>query len=200
MISLSSIASISAGHSFRGKVTEKQDSGIYAIQMKDISEEEGLNRKSVIETSLSSKREPDWLRAGDILFVGRGYCIFATVYDGAFKHAVASPHFFVIRIQSDQAIPEFVAWQLNQLPAQRYFDREAEGSVAKSIKRSTLERASLSLPSLKEQETILNLHKNLHEQKLIYRELIKSADKTMKNIALNLEHDFISNEVKEGQN
>ncbi len=83
-------------------------------------------------------------------------------------------------------MPEFVAWQLNQLPAQCYFDREAEGSAAKSIKRPALERVSLSLPAIKEQGTILNLHKNLYEQKLIYRELIKNADKTMKNIALNL--------------
>ena len=192
MVSLNEIANISAGYSFRGKIMEQAGTGIYAIQMKDVSEEAGLNHKTVIETSLPGKRDPDWLQADDILFVARGSRIFATLYDGAFENAVASPHFFVIRITNQNALPEFIAWQLNQIPAQRYFDKEAEGSVAKSIKRTALDKTPISLPDIQRQKTILKLHKNIHEQKLIHRELIINADKLMKDVALNLEHDFIS--------
>ncbi|VAW85763.1 hypothetical protein MNBD_GAMMA16-103, partial [hydrothermal vent metagenome] len=88
---------ISAGCSFRGKIEEQVGTDIHAIQMKDVSEERGLNRDTVVETSLPSKRPPDWLQADDILFIARGSRIFATLYDGTFKTAVASPHFFVIR-------------------------------------------------------------------------------------------------------
>ncbi|MCF6218474.1 MAG: restriction endonuclease subunit S [Gammaproteobacteria bacterium] len=187
MISLSEIADISAGYSFRGKIEEQAGTGIHAIQMKDVSEESGLNHDTVVETSLPSKRTPDWLQAGDILFIARGSRIFATLYDGVFKAAIASPHFFVIRMTNQNALPEFIAWQLNQSPARRYFDKEAEGSVAKSVKRTSLDKTPISLPNLQRQQTILKLHKNIHEQKLIHRELINNADKLMKDVALNLE-------------
>ncbi len=186
MIGLNEIARISAGYSFRGKVREQTGTGIYAIQMKDVSKERGLNRDTVVETSLPSKRPPDWLQAGDILFIARGSRIFATLYDGTFKTAVASPHFFVIRITNQNALPEFIAWQLNQTPAQRYFDKEAEGSVAKSVKRTSLDKTPISLPDLQRQQAILKLHKNIYAQKRIHRELIINADKLMKDVALNL--------------
>jgi len=192
MIRLDKIADISAGYSFRGKIKEETGTGVYAIQMKDVSEEAGLNHETVIETSLPGKYAPDWLKVGDILFVARGSRIFATLYDGAFENAVASPHFFVIRITNQNALPEFIAWQLNQMPAQRYFDKEAEGSAAKSIKRTSLDKTPISLPSIQRQEIILKLHKNIYAQKLIHHELIINADKLMKDVALNLEHDFIS--------
>lgn len=192
MANLNEVANISAGYSFRGKIEEQVGTGIYAIQMKDVSEERGLNRDTVVETSLPSKRAPDWLQAGDILFIARGSRIFATLYDGSFETAVASPHFFVIRMTNQNALPEFIVWQLNQMPARRYFDKEAEGSVAKSVKRTSLDRTPISLPSLQRQQTILKLHKNIYAQKLIHRELIINADKLMKDVALNLEHDLIS--------
>ncbi len=190
MITLNKIANTSSGYSFRGKIVCQTGTGIYAVQMKDVSKENGLNSDTVVETSLPNKRPPDWLQAGDILFIARGSRTFATLYEGAFKTAVASPHFFVIRVTNPNALPEFIAWQLNQAPAQRYFNKEAEGSVAKSIRRASLEQTPISLPDIQRQKTILQLHKNIHEQKQIHRELILNADKTMKDVALNLEHDL----------
>lgn len=188
---LREITDISAGYSFRGKIPEKNGAGVQVIQMKDVSAEGGINPDSVIETVLPGKREPDWLCSEDILFVARGSSHYAALYDGRFDRAVASPHFFVIRVKAQNVMPEFIAWQLNQLPVQRYFETEAEGSVAKSIKRISLEQTPISLPDMKRQKAILRLHKNLYEQKCIYRKLIINADKFMKNVALNLEQDFI---------
>ncbi len=190
MIQLKEITDISSGYSFRGKIPEKEGGGVSVICMKDVSLEEGIKTDSVVETALSYKHEPDFLQAGDILFVACGSSHYATLYDGRFNRAVASPHFFVIRTKSLHAMPEFIAWQLNQLSAQRYFEKEAEGSVAKSIKRTSLERASIFLPNSQKQQALLRLYKNLSEQKRTYRELIMNVEKLMRNIALGLEQDF----------
>ena len=69
ILNLTNVVTLSAGRHFRGKIPEKPGSGIYAIQMKDVSPEDGVCWESVIETELISKKQPDWLAPGDILFV-----------------------------------------------------------------------------------------------------------------------------------
>jgi len=190
MMTLREVTDISAGYSFRGKILEKKGGGVSVIQMKDVSVEKGLRSESVIETALSGKREPDLLRLKDILFVARGSNHYAVLYNGRFDKAVASPHFFVVRTRLQDVVPEFIVWQLNQLSVQRYFKREAEGSVTKSIKRVSLEQTPIFLPDIKQQQVILRMYKNLYEQKRIYSELLINTEKRMKNIAFNLEEDF----------
>lgn len=187
---LSRIADISAGYSFRGKIPQHRDGGISVIQMKDVSMEEGIKPNAVIKTALLGKREPNFLRSGDILFIARGSHHYAALYRGQFDKAVAAPHFFVIRIKVPHVIPEFIAWQLNQHPAQRYFEKESEGSVAKSIKRTSLEQVPLSLPSTQQQQSLVRLYKNLFEQKRIYHKLITNVENRMRIIGRNLEQDI----------
>lgn len=190
MTKLKNIAGISSGYSFRGRIPEQQDGEVSVIQMKDVSMEEGIKSDAVIKTALPGKREPDFLRSGDILFVARGSHHYAALYSEQFDKAVAAPHFFVIRIKSPRVIPEFIAWQLNQHSAQRYFEKESEGSVAKSIKRTSLEQLPISLPSTKQQQSLLRLYKNLSEQKRVYHALVMNAEKLMRAIAGGLGQDF----------
>lgn len=151
--------------------------------------EGGIKSDAVIKTALTGKREPDFLRSGDILFVARGSHHYAALYSGQFDEAVAAPHFFVIRIKLPHVIPEFIAWQLNQHSAQKYFEKASEGSVAKSIRRTSLEQVPISLPDIQQQKTLLRLYKNLFEQKRAYHALITNAEKLMRIIARDLEQD-----------
>jgi restriction endonuclease S subunit len=139
---------------------------------------------------LPGKREPDFLRSGDILFVARGSNHYAILYGGQFDKAVAAPHFFVIRIKSPCVIPEFIVWQLNQVSAQKYFEKASEGSVAKSIKRTSLEQVPISLPDIQQQQALLRLYKNLFEQKRTHHELITNIEKRMRILARELEQGF----------
>ncbi len=177
---LTQIAEISCGYSFRGKIPEHRNGGVSVIQMKNVSMEEGIKPNAVMKTTLSTKREPDFLCSGDILFVARGSQHYAVLYNGQFDKAVASPHFFVIRVKSPNAIPEFIAWQLNQHTAQKYFEKASEGSVAKSIRRLSLEQTPISLPPIQRQQLLLRLYKNLSEQRRVYHNLITNTEKLMR--------------------
>lgn len=149
--------------------------------------EEGIKPDTVIKTVLPGRRGPDFLHSGDILFVGRGSHHYAAIYSGQFDKAVSAPHFFVIRIKSSYVMPEFVGWQINQYSVKRYFEKASEGSVAKSINRSSLEQVAIPLPSTQQQQSLLRLHKNLFEQKRVCYELIMNAEKLMRAIASGLE-------------
>ncbi len=177
---------LSAGHPFRGKILEKSGSGIFAVQMKDVSPENGVRWDSVIEAELAGKKQPDWLKQGDVLFVARGSHNYAVLVDQNRKGIICAPHFYILRMANSLLLPEFLTWQLNQKPLQNYFDSVAEGSVTKSIRRTILEKTEIIVPPLEKQKQILGLHETLRQEKKLYAELINNTDKLMHAIASDL--------------
>ena len=95
--------------------------------------QKGVDWSACLRSEPTSKKEPDWLQTGDILVAARGSTNYAVLVDTGLASlpAVAAPHFYVVRLHSEALSPEFLAWQLNQSPCQRYFELHAEGSAAK---------------------------------------------------------------------
>lgn len=182
-ITLSEITNISAGHPFRGKIQEKSGGNIRVVQMKNISSGSGISWDTVIETELAGKKAPNWLKEGDVLFAARGSRNYAAIVDQLKGKVVSAPHFYIIRMKEQSLLPEFLVWQLNQKPMQNYFDRAAEGSCTKSVRRSILEKALITVPPIEKQKQILKLHKTLLQEKRLYAELAQNADKLMNAIA-----------------
>lgn len=183
---LNNITQTFAGHPFRGSVPEIKNSGIRVIQMKNISSHLTINWASTVESEPVSSGEPNWLMHGDILLAGRGNHNYAVLVDDFVGKALASPHFYVIRIESENIWPEFLAWQLNQAPIQRYFDNEAEGTLTKSIRRKVVEDTEIVIPPLETQEQIINLQTVIHRKKQIYESLLRNQESLMAGIAARL--------------
>lgn len=58
-----------------------------------------------------------------------------------------------------------MVWLLNQAPAQRYFEQNAEGTLTKSICRSVLEDAPVVVPPLLKQRAIIEMANTLVKSK-----------------------------------
>lgn len=187
---LKQIATINAGYPFRGKIPEVPGSAMVAVQMKDVSLTEGIRWSDCLETELTGKREPDYLTAGDILVAARGSHNYAVQVDLALatigKQAVAAPHFFVISLKKADILPEFLVWLLNQTPAQRYFEQNAEGTLTKSIRRSVLEDAPVVVPPLAKQRVIISMAATLREEHKLIQKLISNGERMMSAIAKGL--------------
>ncbi len=194
---LQHIADVSAGYPFRGKIPEVVDSSVIAIQMKDISPDAHIIWNTCTPTKLTGKREPSYLLPSDILVAARGNRNYA-VQVGEVMHvdchqAVAAPHFFVVRIKQNNVLPEFLAWLLNQAPSQRYFEQNAEGSMAKSIRRSVLDSTPIVIPSLSKQRTIAAIANTLSAEKTLLQDLIINGERMMHTLATDL---FTNKEVE----
>ncbi len=185
---LNEIAAINAGHQFRGRIQEKPGTGVFAVQMKNISPNQTVNWIRCTETAPVGKREPDWLTPGDVLFAARGNNNYAVHIDETIGdlRAVAAPHFFILRSKTCQLRPGFLAWLLNQPPSQRYFQREAEGTLTKSIRRSVLGATPVVLPPLDKQQTIINLANAINKQQQRMEQLIRNGETLMNGIANDL--------------
>ena len=193
---LKHIAEISAGYPFRGKIPEASDNSVLVIQMKDISSDTHIVWDSCTPTTLTGKRDPGFLLPSDILVAARGNHNYA-VQVGDILHAdcnqaVAAPHFFVVRIKQQNVLPEFLVWLLNQAPCQRYFEQNAEGSMAKSIRRSVLDNTPIVIPSLAKQRTIAAMANTLRAEQTLLQDLIINGEHMMNALATDL---FANTEV-----
>ena len=181
------VANVLPGYPFRGRVPEKINGGARVVQMKDVDPDNPIEWSGLIKTELTGRRKPDWLVPGDILFLLRGNHNFAIHLDQVPVQAVGSPHFYLIRIDNKvDLIPEFLSWQINQVPAQHYFNISAEGSLQRSIKRSVMDLFEVVIPDLKKQEQIVNFNRLVAQETALYSDLINNRKQMLKSIATDL--------------
>jgi len=186
-VTLKDVAFVKAGHPFRGSITElpSDEGNGYVIQLKNIDTDGVVNWSQLTRTNITG-RKIEFLKDGDVIFVARGSKIVSAVITEPPVDAVSSQHFFVISLKQDVLLPEFLAWQLNQAPAQKYFQNSAEGSVQVSIKKNVLEDTELTVPSLETQQSLTRLIKTAQIEKQLLNELINNRQKQITAIASNL--------------
>ena len=184
---LNRIASISAGHPLRGAVEALSPGDVAVIQMRNVDVELGVDWIKAARVTLPAGRATNLLSPGDVIFTTRGTRNFALALDDVNAPAVCSPHFFVIRLNDPAAVlPEFVAWQFNQRPAQEYFQREATGSYILNIRREVVENLPLVLPPIDQQRSIVALARAASTERSALASLIENRNHQLEAIALGL--------------
>lgn len=186
---LSELISIKAGYPFRGAVKEAKGGGVYVIQAKDISALGELIVESAVETELTGKRDADWLQAGDVLFISKGQRNIACYIEQDWPNFTCSPNLFILRPNSkwkNKLNMQFVAWQLNQAPAQNYFKKTAEGSNQISIRKQTLADLEVGVPSLDKQNVIAKLYQDSVTEYNALQALIENREQQNNAIAADL--------------
>src|SRR5690606_38986175 len=126
---LGRLVDVSAGFPFRSAIKAVRNSEVRVIQMKDVDPEAGIAWHTAVCTRLNGRRQADWLRPGDVLFIPKGTRFYAVCADAPPGPAVCGPHFFLLRAKPGAPVsPAFLAWQINQPPFQRQLRKAAEGS------------------------------------------------------------------------
>lgn len=180
---LKDLAEVSGGYPFRGTVPEYPNGAAFAVQMRDVSPDGAVNWGGLVRTQLGGKADSYWLRSKDILFVTRGMRFFAVCLDEVPQPTVCSPHFFLVRIKAPDLLAEFLAWQINQQPAQRYLRQNAEGSNQLSIRRGTLEELPIAIPALAQQQQVVALASLALKERTLQEALIKNREQQLHAIA-----------------
>ena len=188
---LKDIAQIRAGHPFRGRVVENTNAKSKVVQIRDVTRDGKINWEDIIFASVENKRgNIGWLQKGDVIFTARGPKNTAACVSHELEEPiVCSPHFFIIQIfDTKLLLPEFLAWQLNQAPAQRYFEEMAEGSWQVGINKSIILSLRLSIPDIGTQQKVVALTNTYLKEKEILQALIKNREAQIKGIAQQLLH------------
>ncbi len=155
---LASIASISAGFAFRERVKPDPAGEVAVVQMRDLEQGYTSIRTDLVKVSAEGIPTRYHLLRGDVLFLAKGQNNVALVYDQDLPFAVASAVFFVIRPDHKRVDSHYLAWAINQEPAQQYLHERMAGTYITSINRPTLEGLEVTLLPLPQQQLIASVH------------------------------------------
>ncbi len=97
------------------------------------------------------------LLCGDVLLCARGARITAAVYQGVPAGAIAGSQLLVIRLQHSGVMPAYLAWFLNQRPAQRYFASRVSGTRVAILHKQTVEELPVTVLPLEKQRACIEL-------------------------------------------
>ncbi|MGQ3029584.1 MAG: restriction endonuclease subunit S [Ferrovibrionaceae bacterium] len=183
---LAEVADIAAGHPLRGAVDQLGPGDIGVVQMRNADPEAGVDWAGVARVALPPARRIDLLGRGDVIFSTRGVHTYAVALDRPPFPAVCSPHFFVLRPRAAGLDPRFLAWQINQPPAQDYLQREATGSHILNIRREVIERLEIVIPPPARQQAIVAFAEAARREKRLLARLIENRRQQMNALAAGL--------------
>ena len=156
---LEEIAKIQSGFLNRGKIESRIDGSHYLIQARDVDAEQlTCFIDALVRFSPSLSRRDCILRSRDILFMSRGARNFALVLEEVPEPTLAAACFFIVRVYTQKALPEYVAWYLKQGSVQHYLRRNTGlGVHMPVVRRVVLENIEIPVPALETQERIADL-------------------------------------------
>lgn len=125
------------------------------------------------------------LRQDDILFVSKGMRFFAFKYDTFIGPAIASSIFYVIKPNINRVLPDFLVCILNHPQSLNYFNGASAGSSIPSIRKNELLDFEIELPSLDEQQKLMDLYYCHKEQMHLLNQLKNKKQDILNQIILN---------------
>ncbi len=169
---LSKIAKIQSGYISRGKIEPREDGTHFLLQARDVDAERlTYQADSLVRFSPDLSRK-DWvLKTDDVLFMARGTRNYSVLINNIPERALAAACFFIVRASSDQVLPYYLCWYLNQALVDHYLGRHSgRGVHMPVVRRSVIESIDIPAPSLDIQKKIVQMDLLMQkEQELIDR-------------------------------
>jgi len=153
---LADACTIHTGYTARGRLEPAATGGVLAIQLRDISPEGLVDPEQLTRVQLDGLADRYFVRTGDVVFRSRGERNTASALDERLQEpALAVLPLMVLRPKREVVTPEYLAWAINQPPAQRHFDSAARGTNIRMIPRSSLDDLELDVPDIETQGKIV---------------------------------------------
>lgn len=170
------IKSITYGYSFRERVEEDPLGDIYVLQAKDV-QINNLSKETAIKIKAEDVKEKFILQNNDILLTSKGRfsaCVFQNISKDIF---IASSGLFVIKIRSNNYIPEYVSLFLNSNKGQYQINTRLETMTIPSLTKESLLTIEIPDISIEEQKKLVNLNKVLFEYEALVNKKIDLCKK-----------------------
>lgn len=168
---IKNIAEVISGYTFRGAIKPEKGGNIFVFQARDIVQSVPFNEAYTLsKISNDTLGYAGYLKQNDILLIARAMksgAFRSTVFVSNEPNVIASSSVHVIRISTPNAIPEYVSHYLNSKVGQDSLSQIVSGSYIGALPRKGLENIRIPIPSLRKQEIIVNLHRNMQEQRKI---------------------------------
>ena len=169
---ITEIADVQIGYQFRKKIEPADDGTNRVIQIRDFDENHTLNRECLSRVRIDKSTEQYLIHQGDVLFLSRGHRNWAAPIIDELQNTVAAGHFFVIKVRNEIILPEYLAWYINQSPAQEYIHNIARrGTHMPLVTLSAFKGLPVDVPDMAIQYKIVGLSRLIEKEKKLLAEL-----------------------------
>lgn len=166
-IKLEQIAQIRTGYTLREGLDKMSPGETRLIQMSHI---EALKEGTIdsLKTINMKIRTPDWtVQEGDLLMKARGTEFIPVVIQKVLEGAVFTHPLLRIRIDRNQAVPEFIAWLISQANVQVQFQRLIAGTSLQTLKLEHLKALEIDLPPLHQQAKVKEIVQLMQQEQTL---------------------------------
>jgi restriction endonuclease S subunit len=169
MLTLKNIATIRTGYPFRGAVELDPNGNTQVIQIKDITSDNNLSEANLARTNIKNLKETYLVQLNAVLLIARGERRQAVAITKKIENTIAGHQFFVITPNPNvKVLSEYLAWYINQKPAQKYLEQHSKGTNVVLVTKEVLEALPIALPFLEVQKKIVHIYQlSLKEQELL---------------------------------
>lgn len=201
---LREIAEIAIGYQHREKVSHVDHGTHRLIQGRDILRSEDLADDSddhsgwrVLTQELdrvTPKGDASRYRIqpGDLLFVSRGTTNVAVPLVEPFikpipfdwDTLIPAYVFYILRPDRQRVLPEYLAWYINQWPAQAFLARHSRGTLVKLLPKRVFEELEVPVPPLEKQRLIVDLEHLRAREEYLVRKLAETRGRLVQQISL----------------
>jgi restriction endonuclease S subunit len=153
---LKDMVTIRSGRLFRGKIEPDPIGHYQVIQIGDIDVGRKLSYQDLTRINLPDIKPSQLVQKGDVLFISRGMRKHAVAIIEELNNVITTSQIFILR-PSERLLPEYLAWYLNQLPAQRYLEEHSSGTNVSLINMEAFGKLPVRAPKLDIQQKIVRI-------------------------------------------
>jgi hypothetical protein len=206
---LREIAEIAIGYQHREKVSHVEHGSHRLIQGKDIVRSEELADDSDDQSGwrvltqeldrVTPKGDASRYRIqpGDLLFVSRGTTNIAVPLVEPFIRPmpfdwdtlIPAYVFYILRPDRQRVLPEYLAWFINQPPAQAFLARHSRGTLVKLLPKGVFEELEVPVPPLKKQRLIIELEQLRAREEFLLKQLADARRRPVQQTCLAAVND-----------
>lgn len=168
---LANIATIKQGYKlFADRSPTRSREGWRVLQLRDFSDDGEIDWIHVAVTDAAeSDLSPYFVREGDVLFAARSPRLGAVLLGAEVeaRHTATSSHFYLIRCDPEQLVPEYLAWYLNHPRTRAQLQADNRGTHLPFTPADVIRRLDIPALPLDRQRHIGALDQlAIHERRL----------------------------------
>ncbi len=182
---LKSVVNILVGYQSRARIDHNPFGTHRLILGRDFHSKDHLCTDSLLSFNPDRDPVPYTIKPGDVLFQARGsdhfaYCIAEPPLD-----TLAASSFYILRPLHKDLHPHFLAWWINQPPAQRYLQAESQSASMPFVSKTILSRLEIRIPDLQTQENIHCVHVLMQKETALRRVIAARRRNLIETICMN---------------
>ena len=155
--SLGDISEIQVGYQSREGIRAHLDGSHFLLQVRDFNNLHQVDWSNLTRFTPAGSTTKSEIQPGDVLFLAKGQENFACPINCVTNHVLAANSFYILRPDRATILPEYLAWWLNQTPAQEYIKLNRSGSSLPFLSVSALSRLEVPIPLIEVQRKIGDL-------------------------------------------